>query len=94
MMLTTDDLDEIEYQLTRKDKEAIILFRYINQLDKLSETCVTEHEFNKCKSELIKETKNKLNIFTNQELYHKLDIITGICHDDEREWREKKYGKQ
>jgi hypothetical protein len=29
-----------------------------------------------------------------EEFLHKLDIFVGRVEDDEREWREKKYGKQ
>ena len=47
------------------------------------------------------ELKEKVNIkyceklgITIQQFIHKLEIFYGGIEDDEREWREKKYGKQ
>ena len=94
MMLTTEDLDEMEYQLNRKDPEATILLQYIHESEKIYKMEYLEkNEIEKEMSELIQKTLIKLNI-TRDELYHKLDIITGVIEDDEREWREQKYGKQ
>ena len=93
MMLTTADLEEMEYQLTRKDPEAIILYDYIYGMDRICKMeNLDEDESEKLEAQVLSETLSKLNV-TQDELFHKLDIITGVSKDDEREWREQKYGK-
>ncbi len=80
-----------EFQKKRTDPEAELL-----------------NEFLKCKSPYPDETPEtekfwdekvdfmceKLGDISFEEFLHKLDILVGRVEDDEKEWREKKYGKQ
>ncbi len=95
MRITTDDVEKIDYQINRNDPEAKILFDYMQKVNNLcKEYPENGGKYQKLLSNLKDETKNRLNISTNEQLKHNLEIITSLCEDDEREWREQKYGKQ
>lgn len=72
-------------QKKRTDPEAKILKEFMKAVDDCPKSSSTE--------EIVNMFCEKLDV-TFEELKHKLEILYGICEDDEREWREQKYGKQ
>ena len=95
MMITSDEMEETEYQFNRKDPEAIILREFIDKTGKIFDHYSSNHELYIEHILLLEEeTKHNLGMLTDEEFNHKLDIYMCQCEDDEREWREQKYGKQ
>lgn len=78
-----------EIQQKRNDPEAIILNNYRKEYHKKRSQKVSMDVLEKLNMNYCE--KLGINI---QEFMHKLEIFYGICEDDEREWREQKYGKQ
>ena len=78
-----------EIQQKRNDPEAIILKNYRNEYRKKKSQKVSRDVLKKLDNEYCE--KLGINI---QEFIHKLEIFYGEIEDDEREWREQKYGKQ
>ena len=92
-MYTTDDMEKTEYQFNRNDPEAIILREFIAKSGEIVHNFSNNEEmYNKQMSLLKEEITQKLGVGL-EELYHKLNIYICHCEDDERAWREQKYGK-
>ncbi|MBQ6220305.1 MAG: hypothetical protein IJJ47_11280 [Methanosphaera sp.] len=72
-----------EIQLKRKDPEAKILKELLDAWSGVSPDIWDD---------LIVECCEKLGGITPVQLIHKAEIYTGTIEDDEREWRERKYG--
>ena len=73
-----------EIQLKRKDPEAKILKELLDAWSGVSPDIWDD---------LIVECCEKLGGITTEQLIHKTEIYVGTIEDDEREWRERKYGK-
>ncbi|WP_461436153.1 hypothetical protein [Methanosphaera sp.] len=71
-----------EIQQKRNDPESKILNEFKVNFEKMGS------------NELIEEYCEKLGGITIEQFLHKLQIFVGNIEDDEREWREQKYGKQ
>ncbi len=78
-----------EKQQKRTDPESLILREYKKKYAE-----VRKSESSKIIEEVIMEYCDKLGGLTFEQFIHKLEIFYGNVEDDEREWREKKYGKQ
>lgn len=94
MLYTTDDMIKTEYQFNRKDPEATIIREYLDNTDNCRKKSKNEKELNEGLNNIFNDTMVKLGLNSKQKLIHKLMIYSALCEDDEREWREQKYGKQ
>lgn len=79
-----------EIQQKREDPEALILEEYSQEYRKKLVQDAPDVIFYKLNEDYCK----KLGGITMKEFFHKLKIFAGTIEDDEKEWREKKYGKQ
>ena len=75
-----------EIQQKRTDPEALILKEY-QKIAQQKGPLASDKE-------VLIEFCEKLNGISFEQFMHKMHIFYGIIEDDEREWREKKYGKQ
>lgn len=78
-----------EIQQKRTDPEAIILKNYSNEYREKRSQKVSMDDLKRLDNKYCE----KLGI-TIEQFMHKLEIFYGCIDDDEREWREQKYGKQ
>lgn len=79
-------MDRYEIQQKRTDPESLILEEFYK---------ISSHETSlEKKKNLITEYCEKLGGISIEQFLHKLEIFYGEIDDNEREWREKKYGKQ
>ncbi len=76
-------------QQERKDPEALILKEYLEKTSKLSQEEPEDTFY-----ELAQDCCKRLGDITLDEFFHKLFIYSGRIEDDEKEFREKKYGKK
>ncbi|MBQ6220307.1 MAG: hypothetical protein IJJ47_11290 [Methanosphaera sp.] len=79
-----------EYQKKRTDPEAEIIKEFLKTESPYPDETPENKKFWEETADYMCE---KLGGITYEELLHKFDIWTGYVEDDEREWREKKYGK-
>lgn len=77
-------IERAEIQEKRTDPETMILREFIKAWD-------DNFKDKDKKNESMNEYSEKLSI-TPKELIHKVEYM-GLIEDDEREWREEKYGK-
>ena len=75
-----------EIQQKRTDPEALILKEY-QKIAQQKGPLASDKE-------VLIEFCEKLNGISFEQFMHKMQIFYGIIEDDEREWREQKYGKQ
>jgi hypothetical protein len=80
-----------EFQEKRTDPEAKLLNEFIESESPYPDKTPESKKFWDEKVDFMCE---KLGDISFEEFLHKLDIFVGRVEDDEREWREKKYGKQ
>ena len=80
-------------QRNREDYEAITLRKYQEHLVELHRN-ESDNIYEIMSKKLTEEVMDELNIPNEKILEHKILILNNIIEDDEREWREQKYGKQ
>ena len=80
-----------DIQQKRTDPEAMILKEVMNVHSPYPVGTPESHNFWEEKTQLFCQ---KLGGISTEEFYHKLFIFVGRVEDDEREWRERKYGKE
>lgn len=78
-----------EIQKKRTDPEAELLNEFLECKSPYPKESAETEKFLNEKVDFICE---KLGDISFEEFLHKLDILVGRVEDDEREWREKKYG--
>ena len=75
-----------DIQQKREDPEATILKEYQRIAHQKGPAA--------SKKEVLLDFCEKLGGITINQFMHKMKIFYGMIEDDEREWREQKYGKQ